>query len=285
MARGLIGVGRVGAALALLLGAVVGHGLAEASQRSGAEASAYKVYDPETALQISQAAIGRRLGDYGFRDSARRPVRLSQFRGKPLVINLVYTSCSYSCPLVVQTLRDAVDAARDVLPEDSFNVVTIGFDTRADTPERMRAFAGRQGVRDSNWRFLSGDRDTVDALTRDVGFVFFPSAKGFDHLAQTTVVDPEGIVYRQIYGADFEPPLLVEALKDLVLGRRSALTSLDGVLNRIRLFCTVYDPAAQRYRFDYSVIIATVAGATSLTGIGIVLVRAWLRTRRSTRPT
>ena len=96
---------------------------------------------------------------------------------------------------------------------DSFAVVTIGFDTRNDTPERMRAFARAQGIDRPGWRFLSGDARTVEALAEQVGFVVYPAPQGFDHMALTTVVDQEGRIYRQIYGGVFEAPAVVEPLK------------------------------------------------------------------------
>ena len=113
-----------------------------------------------------------------------------------------------------------------------------------------------------------------------MGFIYFASPKGFDHLAQTTVIDAEGRVYRQVYGSDFDPPALVEPLKDLVFERRGNLNSLSGLINRVRLFCTLYDPASQRYRFDYSLFIALTVGFLSLCVIGTILVRGLLQSRR-----
>jgi protein SCO1/2 len=237
-------------------------------------------FDAEAAIEYSQAAIGRQVGDYRFLDSERNDVRLADLQGKPLVVNLVYTACSYSCPLIVQTLYDAVEVAQDALGADSFAVLTIGFDTQDDTPARMRAFARSQGVDLPNWRFLSGDEATVASLSEDLGFIYFPSPRGFDHLAQTTVIDAEGVVYRHVYGADFTAPAVVEPLKDLVFGRRGNLTSVAGLINRVRLFCTFYDPASERYRFDYAIFIGAAVGSVSLMAIGIILLRAWLRIRR-----
>ena len=123
------------------------------------------VLDEAEALRVGQAAIGRQLADHALLDTARQPVRLAGFRGKPLVVSLVYTSCSSVCPTIVQTLDAAVGAAQKALGADSFAVVTIGFDVRHDTPARMRAFARAQGIDRPNWWFLSGDAGTVDALT------------------------------------------------------------------------------------------------------------------------
>ena len=232
--------------------------------------------DEVSALKQSEAAIGRELGNYEFRDTELNTVSLSQFRGKPLIVNLVFTGCSRACPLTIERLGRAVDAAAEAIGPDSFSVLTIGFDAAADTPQRMRAFAHDHGIAEPNWRFLSADRATIDALAEDLGFAFFPSTEGFEHLAQTTVVDENGRIYRQIYGADFEPPVLVEPLKDLVFGRKSELTSLSGILNRIRLFCTLYDPASGRYTFDYSIFIGIVIGFISFAIMAVLLVRSWL---------
>ena len=242
--------------------------------------TATAVLDEEEALEVSQAVIGRPLGSFTLHDTERRPVSLDALRGKPLVINLVYTACSHTCPLVLQTLDPAIERAEELLGDDSFNVATIGFDVRHDTPERMRAFANDQGIDRPGWQFLSADQPTVDALVQNLGFTIYPSPQGFDHLAQTTIVDQEGQIYRHVYGGDFEVPAIVEPLKELVFGQRSNWSSVDGILSRVRLFCSVYDPRSERYRFDYSVIIGIVIGAVLLSGVAVVLVREW---RKSTQ--
>ncbi len=235
-------------------------------------------FDAEAAIAYSQAAIGRQLGGYAFLDRQGERVALSDYRGRPLVINMVFTACAETCPVIVQTLYRAVSVAEDALGPGRFSVVTIGFDSRHDTPTRLRAYAREQGVDLPNWAFLSGDHATIDKLAADLGFIYFPSPRGFDHLAQTTVIDAEGKVFRQVYGADFEPPALVEPLKDLMLRRGGALPDLEGLIDRVRLFCTFYDPSSQRYAFDYSIFIALVIGSASLAGLGFIVVRAWLRT-------
>ncbi len=245
-------------------------------------------YDEKEALALSQAAIGRQvLGrpdvDYRFVDSSGRTVRLDSFLGKPLVVNFVYTACVTFCPGTVQTLRDAAEVTEDSIGPGKFNIVTIGFDTRSDTPDRMRAFARTQGVDRPNWYFLSGDRRTVEELARDLGFLYFASAKGFDHLAQTTLLDGDGRVYRQIYGTNFEARDLGDPLRDLVLGSNLSVATVEGFLNRVRLFCTYYDPSLGRYRIDYSIFIGAFIGFAALSGVGFILVRAILRQHKLQR--
>lgn len=271
--------GRIGSLIELSLGATVAIGsLAYTGAAMAHEA------DPDTgqatAIAQSQSAVGRIVGDVRLRDTRGQPVDLTAFRGRPLVVSLIYTSCAHTCPLLTQTLAKAADVAREALGEDSFSLATVGFDVSVDTPERMRSFAREQGIDGPGWAVLSADAASIDSLTHDLGFTYYRSPKGFDHLAQTTILDAEGRVYRQVYGETFEAPALVEPLKQLVFGTRSDLTSLDGLINRVRLFCTIYDPSSGRYTIDYSLFIGMFIGAVSLSAVGTVLVRGWLRQRR-----
>ena len=108
-----------------------------------------------------------------------------------------------------------------------------------------------------------------------MGFIFFKSPKGFDHLSQTTLLDAEGKVYRQIYGMTYDPPHLIEPLKELVFGQHKEASLVEGWINNIRLFCTIYDPHSGRYEFDYSIFIGIIIGIVILGSIATFIVREW----------
>ena len=241
--------------------------------------------DPQAAVARSQAAIGNGLGDYSFRDSEERVVRLADHRGKPLVISLVFTACTESCPLIVQRLAEAVETAREVLGPDSFSVFTVGFDAEHDSPARMRAYASTQGIDLPGWRFLSADRSTIDALIDDLGFSQVSSPRGFDHISQISIIDSNGRVHGHIYGADFEAPALVEPLKVLALGEATAITDIDAVIQRVKLFCTFFDNRSGRYAVDYSFVIALTVGGLALLGLAFLLLRALWALRQPPRGT
>ena len=220
-------------------------------------------FDNDAALAVSQAAIGKSLGDHAFTDATTgRTLTFDELRGKPLVISMIYTSCYHICPMTTQHLAKVVSKAQAALGEDSFDVVLIGFDSAVDDPAAMRYFAARQGVDDRGWHIFSGDADSVAALSQDLGFRFYPTSNGFDHLVQASVVDADGMVYRQVYGQVFETPLLVDPLIELVLGRPAPQqTLLDGIVARVKLFCTTYDPVRDGYYLDYSLFLGILIGA------------------------
>lgn len=221
-------------------------------------------FDRDAAIRVSQAAIGRQLAEYRFTDTFGRSVPMSEFRGRPMLINLVYTACSHYCPVTTQSLAQGVRAAQNALGEESFTVLTIGFDSRNDNPVRMRSFARAQGIDIANWNFLAADGETALALTEQLGFVFRPAPQGFDHLAQTTLVDRTGRIVRQIYGSDLTVPQIVEPLKRLRAGQAADLAGIDDIIERIRLFCTIYDPDRDAYRFDWSFFVGLGIGTISI---------------------
>lgn len=251
--------------------------LAETAARSAPDAASTVPLD---AIAAGRAAVGRMLGNHALTASDGRAIRLADLRGRPLVVNMIYTSCPNFCPTLTAYLAPRVEMARAVLGRGRFLVLTIGFDAAVDKPARMRAYANMLGLGDPEWLFLSADAATAAALAADLGFTYRRTAAGYDHSALTTIVDAAGRVHRQIYGTDFAAPALVEPLKSLVLGSPEPAEGVVQLLDRVRIWCTIYDPRTGRYRLDYSLILSIVLGVACFTGFGIYLAREWRRSRR-----
>jgi protein SCO1/2 len=244
-------------------------------------AFAAQAFDEKLALKESQAAIGRQVAEHVFRDTEGRTVRLSELRGKPLVVNFVYTGCFQVCPATTQFLAGAVKEAERALGPGAFRVATIGFNLPFDTPQAMKAFARKNGAASPNWLFLTPDAETLPALLSDFGFRYEATAAGFDHLLQVSIVDQSGRIYRQVYGDSFEAPLFVGPLLQLAQNAPVPAGSVQAFLEQVKLLCTVYDPSAGRYRLNYVVIIELLVGASVMIGgIGFVAFE-WRRRRRT----
>ena len=234
-------------------------------------------FSHDDALAYSQKAIGTTVDGVVLTRLDGSQVSLESYRGKPLVISLIFTSCHHICPATTQHLREVADKARAVLGQDSFEMVSVGFDVANDSPERMAQFRRGEGVVDEHWSFLSGDAASIDKLVHQLGFIFTPSARGFDHLIQTSIIDRSGAVYRQVYGITFPTPQLIEPLKELVFNKPAGHSALDYLGGRIRLFCTVYDPATDSYYIDISVFIGTFVGMVVSLIFGRILFKEWRR--------
>jgi len=238
---------------------------------------AAQALDADAAYARSQAAIGTRLGAHQLTNRDGRLVSLDDLRGKPLVVNLIYTSCYHVCPTITRQLARAVTSATTALGRERFTIATLGFDSANDTPERMRVYAREQGIRDDEWLFLAADAATVAALAAELGFTFEPSPHGFEHLSQVSIVDADGRIYRQVYGDEFIAPFLVEPLTELISGRPGHRSVVAQIIDKVRLICTIYDPRSGHYRFDYSLAVSVLAGVLCLGGTALFIVRAWRR--------
>jgi protein SCO1/2 len=253
-------------------------GIAAVLAAPGFVAAIAPVLDPDRALAASRAAVGSEPHNFAFTTAEGERVKLSDYRGKPLIVSFVYTGCSQVCPTTTRFLTKAVREARKVVGEDSFRVASIGFNIPSDNPMSMRVFAKQNGVDDPRWAFLTPDAGAPEALARDFGFAYAAQSGGYDHLMQLTILDGRGRLYQQVYGESFELPMLVRPLRELVLGEPVGERTVGEWLQRVRLVCTVYDPLSGKYRLDYALFIEIAVGVTCL---GLTLAFLWRERRRA----
>ena len=240
------------------------------------------VLDQAKALELSQSVVNRPLVDFILLDRNDKPVRLADYRGKPLLVSFIYTGCFEVCPTTTRNLQKAVVNTVAALGAERFNVVSIGFNQPFDSPSAMKAFATQNGIVFPNWEFLSPAPAIVGELTKAFGFSYAPTPAGFDHIVQVTLVDAEGKVYRQIYGEALGADQLVEPMKQLVTGAPVAQTgAVADLLDRVRILCSVYDPRTGEYRLSYALIFE-IAGF--LTFLSYIVWYLWKGLRRKNRP-
>ncbi len=260
--------------LLLLLGLLFGFGAAFALEESG-QAAPTANFSNEAALKFSESVVGLQVGDYTLLDRNGKPFKISDYRGKPLLVSFIYTSCSEICPATTQYLAKAVKYMQAALGAESFAVLTLGFNAPFDSPMMMRDFARRQHISLPNWEFASADPATMQQLTRNLGFSYEYSVAGFNHISLLTLIDQDGKIYRQVYGDSFELPTLGEPLKKMVGNVETQYPGWEGVRNRIRLFCTVYDPKTKTYVTDYSFFVGMFISLVLIYFFVVWLVRAW----------
>jgi protein SCO1/2 len=267
-----------GPALGLMLGLL-------APAASWAQAPARPTgLDQAEAVRASQGAIGQRIGDYTLLDREARPVRLASYRGKPLLVSFIYTGCFQVCPTTTRSLREAVRALEGRFGSHQFNVVSIGFNQPADSPQALKTFAAQNRVDQPNWDFLSPPARIVEPLTRDVGFRYEATPAGFDHVLQVTLVDAGGRIVRQVYGDRPAADTLGEPLRQLLTGAPlPANLQLADIIDRVRLLCTVYDPKTGTYRVDYSLAIEVAGGLTFVIAMAVYMLNEWRGRRRRLR--
>jgi cytochrome oxidase Cu insertion factor (SCO1/SenC/PrrC family) len=88
--------------------------------------------------------------------------------GRIVMINVMYTNCKGSCPLLTQKLSQVSRELGDLYGQ-SIHFVSISNDAERDTPEVLAEFARKQNVNLDGWTFLTGPKQDVDAVIKKIG--------------------------------------------------------------------------------------------------------------------
>jgi protein SCO1/2 len=250
-----------------------------------AQADGVARLDERAALRESLAAVGRPLPELTLLDRRQRPVRLADYRGKPLLVSFIYTGCFQVCPTQTRALFEAVKGLDAMLGPQQFNVVSIGFNQPFDSPDALRSFARQHRIEHANWEFLSPPRERIEALTRAFGFSYVATPAGFDHVLGVTVVAPDGRIHAQVYGDRLRADQLGEPLRQLILNAPPAPTTsaLATMVERVRILCTVYDPDTGEYRYDFKLILELIGGALFFFSVLVYGLLEWRDQRRARR--
>ena len=137
-------------------------------------------------------------------DQEGRTVTDTALRGNLLVIDFFFTSCRTVCP--VQTSRMAQVQQR-LGDETGVHLISFSVDPETDTPDVLKAYAGRYGADPTRWSFLTGTPEAMDKVVSGywqiVERVPRPDGAGFDiaHSERFVLVDRAGQI-RGFYKTD-----------------------------------------------------------------------------------
>ncbi|MFN8067099.1 MAG: SCO family protein [Vicinamibacterales bacterium] len=149
-------------------------------------------------------AVGGPVPDFSLVDQKRRPTSLSQFRGKVVVANFIYTTCALPnfCLRLANNFgvlqkRFAAQMGKDLV------LLTITFDPTHDTPEVMAQYASQWSANADTWRFLTGPATDVERACRLFGVHAFATEGLMDHSLHTAIIGRDGRLVANIEGNQF----------------------------------------------------------------------------------
>ena len=167
----------------------------------------------------SALAAGQLVPDFTLLDQKRRKVSLSQFRGKVVVANFVYTTCALpnfclrlANNLAVLQKRFTKELGRDLV------LLTISFDPIHDTPEVLASYASQWGANPDTWRFLTGPPADVERACRLFGVHAFSNEGLLDHSLHTVIINREGYLVTNIEGNQFTATQLGDVTAGVLQG-------------------------------------------------------------------
>ncbi|HWS88878.1 MAG TPA: SCO family protein [Pyrinomonadaceae bacterium] len=119
--------------------------------------------------QAQQSPAQKWFSDVELLDQDGRKVRFytDMLKGKTVVLNAFFTTCTSVCPPMNRNLEKVQEALGDRLGKDVF-IVSVSVDPETDTPTRLKEYAKRFHAR-PGWTFLTGKKENVDWALYKVG--------------------------------------------------------------------------------------------------------------------
>lgn len=199
--------------------------------------------------------------------------------GKPFVLVLAYLHCPHMCGEVQNGVLTATRAIPDYHVGRDYNVIVVSFDPKDShlMAAAQRDFYvkhyGRPGA-ETGWRFLTGERRSIEELIEAVGFKFEfdKAAKEYSHAAGIMVVTPGGKISKYFYGVQYvdkdeagapkDPPTAADlkaALVDAGGGK------VGGPVEKFLMMCS----RLLHVDGDHKVLMTVVRGAGVLTVVAL----------------
>jgi len=167
--------------------------------------------DPAAKARITKP--GQPVPDFELTDQAGKLIRLSDLRGKVVVLTFGYSRCPFPdyCLRLSNNLgavekRFKSRAGRDLV------LITIAIDPQHDQGAVLSDYAASFHADSLDWHFLTGPLPTIKQVAGTFGLNFWSSDGYITHSLHTAVIDRDGILVANIEGNHFS----AQQLGDLV---------------------------------------------------------------------
>jgi protein SCO1/2 len=173
---------------------------------------------------LHQPQPGEKVPDFTLVNQDGKTIHLDQFKGKVTLITFIYTRCPFAdyCPLVSKNFAQIYAAMRaNPALYSKVRLLSVSFDPAHDTPQVLRQYgstfhATTGGDPFDRWEFATAPPKDLEKITQFFGVFYDPSQKEIVHSLSTSVISPQGTIYKWYSGNEWKPSdLLDDATKAL----------------------------------------------------------------------
>jgi protein SCO1/2 len=161
-------------------------------------------------------------------DQNGRQVNLSSLKGKPVLIDFIYTSCAGECLMLTQKMA-RVAARMRPRAGAGFTMLSVTVDPEHDGPAQLAAYAKGQGIDDRRWLFLTGEPASIDRVLKDFQLRRQRAADGsVEHIDGVFLLGPDGHELREYDGQVAKASTMVSDLEKILSQAKSTGTTSAG---------------------------------------------------------
>ena len=146
-----------------------------------------------------------------FTDQLGRTSKLEDWRGKPVMISMFYSSCQFVCPRIVEALKHTEAGLTKKVP-----VLMVSFDPVRDDTAALKAMAEERHIDPKRWTLARTDARNVRKLAAMLGIQYreLPSGE-FNHSSVIILLDAEGRIVGKTSTLGEADPAFVKLVKNL----------------------------------------------------------------------
>lgn len=161
---------------------------------------------------------GDEVPDFQLLNQDGRPIRLGNYRGRPLLLTFIYTRCPLPdfCPLTSLKFSEVYKGLKSAsLQRARPHLLTISFDPVHDSPAVLREYAQRF-MRPPDfdlWEFATGSEEDIQKITGYFGLTYRPDSGHISHNLITVLIGSDGKLLRLYQGNKWTPAQVLAELK------------------------------------------------------------------------
>lgn len=117
------------------------------------------------------------------------------YLGKVYLVEFFFSTCPTICPKMTKNLVDI----QNTFPKRSdFGIASFTINPDYDTQEVLKSYAVNSGVTNTNWNFMTGNKESIYNLA-NTGFNLYAAKVdgadgGFEHSGNFALIDKEGYI-------------------------------------------------------------------------------------------
>jgi protein SCO1/2 len=165
----------------------------------------------DNPVSSSRLAVIRPAPHFALITHTGQSLRLSDLKGKVLLVSFIFTTCNGTCPATTHRMSQVQHEleARGLCKDDRVRLLSITLDPKRDTPEVLGQYRRLYNIEAASWSFLTGPAEQVTRVIHAWGMWARPAANGqFDHPSRVFLIDGRGRI-REIYNLSFLTPAWV----------------------------------------------------------------------------
>ena len=137
----------------------------------------------------------KKVPEFNFVNQNGELVSNNDYIGKVYIVEFFFTTCTTICPVMNKNL---IHIQNSFTKFSDFGIASFSINPEYDTVDILNQYANENGIVNSNWNLMTGDRSEIYKLAND-GFNLYTAASsdfidGFEHSGYFALIDKQGFI-------------------------------------------------------------------------------------------